>query len=66
MWQPIETAPETLERCLLYCDDPIALRNYGGVVLGRFMFGTPYGNGMNGDWHFSHWMPLPDPPTKDE
>jgi hypothetical protein len=68
-WQPIESAPEELNRCFLWCSDIAMDWTTGkagprGLVLGRTMWGKPYGDGMNGDWTFSHWMPLPPPPAK--
>lgn len=65
-WQPIETAPKDVDRCLLWCSDYASFkRNATGdepVKLGRVVGGRPYGEGMNGEWSFSHWMPLPEPP----
>ena len=66
-WQPIASGPEELPECLLWCADTKAVGRRDkpapiGCVMGRFMFGRPYGSGMNGDWTFSHWMPLPPPP----
>lgn len=69
-WQPIETAPDG--KVLLWCSDttlnPLtrATEPYG-VVFGEVRtwedgFKTVTGKGMTGDWTFSHWMPLPEPP----
>jgi hypothetical protein len=65
-WEPIETAPlET--RIMLWCPDrqrkneePVFV--FGSIV--QFSDGRRkvYGDGMNGDWEFTHWMPLPSPP----
>jgi hypothetical protein len=67
MWQPIETAPlET--RLLLWCPErqrkgepPTFV--FGSIV--QFSDGARkvYGDGMNGDWKFTHWMPTPEPPA---
>jgi hypothetical protein len=65
-WQPIETAPLGV-RIMLWC--PEVQRKgephrftFGYVV--RFSDGERkvYGDGMNGDWLFTHWMPPPEPP----
>jgi hypothetical protein len=65
-WEPIETAPKELKHCLLFCPEKVNPKwDDNGIVMGRFMFGTPYGNGMNGDWKFTHWMPLPEPPEQE-
>lgn len=66
-WQPIETAPNGQTRCLLWCIDVGRNSVTGnveprGTVFGRLVDGQPYGDGMNGDWTFTHWMPLPEPP----
>ena len=62
-WRTIESAQTTMERVLLWC------ANYhpeGRIVLGRIIKdgdGTwVYGDGMNGDWSFTHWQPLPPVP----
>jgi hypothetical protein len=63
-WLPIATCPREAERVLLWCAD---LRKPGvpvGVTMGSIWSGKPYGNGMNGDWTFTHWMPLPAPPSE--
>jgi hypothetical protein len=65
-WEPIETAPFE-ERVLLWCEDNRHGRRANPVVFGRVVdFGEGerkvYGEGMNGDWLFTHWMPLPSPP----
>ena len=65
-WLPIESAPlET--RIMLWCPE-VQRKNEGQ----RFNFGSVvelsggerkvYGDGMNGDWLFTHWRPLPEPP----
>ena len=65
-WQPIETAPKDVPRCLLWCSDYSSFKRSWSadepIKMGRIMEGRPYGDGMNGDWQFSHWMPLPEPP----
>lgn len=65
-WRPIETAPKDVERCLLWCSDLITEwrkdKAAKGAVFGRVCDGYVYADGMNGDWSFSHWMPLPEPP----
>lgn len=60
-WQPIETAPENCSRMLLWCAD-LNLSEPIGCRFGRTVDGDIYGDGMNGDWLFSHWMPIPGPP----
>ena len=64
-WQPIETAPFE-ERVFVWCAD-IRHGKPLGIVFGRVVDFTNgerrvYGDGMNGDWTFTHWMPLPDGP----
>jgi hypothetical protein len=65
-WRPIETAPPET-RIMLWCPErqrkgepPCFV--FGNVV--QFSDGQRrvYGDGMNGDWLFTHWMPLPAPP----
>ena len=68
-WQHIEAAPCGV-RLLLWCSDIgfdfRSQRAPRGVVFGRveqYADGRKaYGEGMNGDWKFTHWMPLPSPP----
>ena len=72
-WKPIETAEaSSTVAVLLWCADVKSnFRTYKrepvGVVMGRVMefAGTKMacGEGMNGDWQFTHWMPLPAPPV---
>jgi hypothetical protein len=68
-WQPIENAPlET--RVLLWCEDNRNQPRANPIVFGRVVdFGggdrKTYGEGMNGDWLFTHWMSLPEPPSPD-
>lgn len=66
-WQPIETAPDEVRRCLLWCSTYSTFKRSSpddeAIKMGRITEGRPYGDGMNGDWTFSHWMPLPDPPS---
>jgi hypothetical protein len=65
-WQPIETAPKELLRCLLFCPEKVSkAKEDNGIVMGRFAYGEPYGDGMNGPWVFTRWMPLPEPPSGD-
>jgi hypothetical protein len=65
-WQPIETAPVE-ERIILWCEDNRGRANASAVVFGRVVDlwdgnRKAYGEGMTGDWLFTHWMPLPEPP----
>ena len=61
-WQPIETAPKD-ERILLWCaDHNMRTKEPIGVCMGRNWGDYPMGEGMSGDWTFTHWMPLPEPP----
>jgi hypothetical protein len=66
-WRPIESAPfET--RILLWCEDNRNRKDATPIVFGRvvdFSGGERkvYGDGMNGNWKFTHWMPLPEPPV---
>lgn len=70
-WQPIETAP-TNERIVLWCSNE--WRNFEttkmepkGPVFGQ-VYGyddghrSARGEGLTGDWDYSHWMPLPEAP----
>ncbi len=76
-WRPIETAPVD-QRIFLWCSDllgepewderaqrkvrqPIGLK-FGMVRRYGDLPPEPKGEGMNGDWTFTHWMPLPVPP----
>lgn len=65
-WQLISTAPLDT-RILLWCPElrrgePVGLV-FGTVA--QFSTGErrAYGAGMNGDWLFTHWMKLPEPPN---
>lgn len=65
-WQPIETAPIN-ERVFLWCPDLFSAGKVVGIVFGALwsyhdLPPNPKGEGMNGDWKFTHWMPLPEPP----
>ncbi len=65
-WQPIESAP-CEERIMLWCEDNRSRPDANPVVFGRvvdFSDGErrAYGDGYNGNWNFTHWMPLPAPP----
>ena len=61
-WRPIETAPHD-ERILLWAVDG-GDDWKGGIVFGRkYASGNVRGEGMNGEWAFSHWMPLPSRPA---
>lgn len=65
-WQPIETAPITEDafapavRCLVFTP------HFGATVgsVRRFSDGQIYSSieGQCGEWHVTHWMPLPEPP----
>lgn len=68
-WQPIETAPKTpsevvigvgeINTTIILC---IAGKDYaeiGGYISSQQRFWTP----DNGFANFTHWMPLPKPPT---
>lgn len=65
-WQTIETAPNDVERCFLWCSDLHEGRDGEqeprGTVFGRIRNGIPRGEGMSGDWKFTHCRPLFDPP----
>ena len=60
-WRPIESAPRDVERCILWCAD-LYRGEPEGPKMGRIKDGTVYGEGMSGDWTFSHWLPLPEAP----
>lgn len=67
-WQSIETAPKD-GHFLLWCSDlraewPDRVKKPVGVVMGHSFDGYLSGAGMNGDWTFTHWMPLPSPPQE--
>jgi len=63
-WQPIESAPKDDEDDVL-----LNWKNGLGVTMARFVTGinawvTSCGDKMPGfDTHFTHWMPLPEPPA---
>lgn len=71
-WQPIETAPkcagfDTGHQALLY--SPSVGIHTGHI--GSHTFGLVGSiSGFHGcairDWGVTHWMPLPDPPAKEE
>lgn len=67
-WQPITTVPPDCERLILWCGEA-GPRGKGVVVFGR-TYGVSggrtevRGEGMLGDWRFTHWMPLPEPPAE--
>ena len=63
-WLPIKTAPAG--RCLMWVADA------GERRAGAVLFGTVYvysdersyrPDGCHGDWHVTHWMPIPHRPT---
>jgi hypothetical protein len=65
-WRDIETAPKDCERLILWCPKA-GIRGKGAVVFGRTYALSNgrvevRGEGMLGDWEFTHWMPLPEPP----
>ena len=68
-WRGIESAPDNVDECALWCTDMCSLGRGKlepkGYTIGRIVDGTPYGNGLNGDWTFTKWMPLPTPPETD-
>lgn len=76
-WRPIDkdTPPDT--RMFLWCadlygeevwDEKVArkVRRPKGTVFGYVYIShggaVAKGDGMNGDWTFTHWMPLPEGP----
>lgn len=65
-WMDIETAPlET--RIMLWCPERQRKCEPPVVVFGTVVqFGDGerkvYGDGMNGDWLFTLWQPMPSPP----
>lgn len=67
-WQPIETAPDGQETVLLLVDQEV----YSGYRMqdGKwaFPFADYHGCGCCSDStdQPTHWMPLPEPPTKGE
>jgi hypothetical protein len=71
MWQPIETAPIDT-RVLLWCadltfDNGVKEKRPVGAVFGVVrpypgLENKAYATGFSGDWEFTHWHPLPDPP----
>jgi hypothetical protein len=73
-WQPIETAP-TEVRLLLWCADELSdpdnrmVKRPKGIVFGIVttypgLPNEPRGEGLSGQWTFTHWMPLPEPPAE--
>ncbi len=70
-WQPIETGPKDGTHILFWC----GLFDPGDVQLGIWFDGIWLGDGYCGRWetldgttlegpyHPTHWMPMPDPPT---
>lgn len=66
-WQPIETAPVDC-RFLIWCKES-AERDGDGTKFGSAWRSTSgelvaRAEGMSGDWTFTHWQPLPAPPSK--
>jgi hypothetical protein len=68
-WQDIADSANAVddEPVLLWCADIRTIYSHPeprpkGVVMGTFFRGKPYGSGMNGDWTFTHWMPIPAAP----
>lgn len=62
-WQPIETAPKDGTRFLV-CREP----GDSDLEIVEWATHRPEGGWYNGDWtyeldSFTHWMPLPDPPS---
>lgn len=66
-WIRIEMAPNSVERCFLWCvdmfyedesEDPAPR----GTVFGRINNGIARGEGMSGNWTFTHYRPLFDAP----
>lgn len=74
-WRGIESVPVD-QRVQLWCSDlSHDLRSHRpaakGLVFGYAYLShegkpVPKGEGMNGDWTFIHWRPLPEPPNPDE
>lgn len=69
-WRPIESLPENCGRLFLWCTDPgwngERHAQERGLCLGRSHEGIPYGDGLNGDWTFTHWAPILSAPTPPE
>lgn len=65
-WQPIETAPKDAQTdCLLWVADAgeggkIAIGYIAPSFFSDSM--TVKAKGYSGDWHITHWHPLPEPP----
>ena len=73
-WQPIETAPKDGTVILLHhsrnalCGYASSVRPLKAIAIGYFrgwwVTGVPGGHSEGGgDNQFTHWMPLPTPPT---
>jgi hypothetical protein len=67
-WQPIETAPRIEEQELLVCSYDEG--SYYCEVVTWFPWPNTDGGWFNGDVsrptdHYTHWMPLPAPPSGD-
>ena len=65
-WKPISEATDPMDECLLWCTDSGAGKPIVGAVFGRiYVYDdavVPRGNGMGGDWTFTHFMPVPEGP----
>lgn len=67
-WEPIETVDRNIHRCLLWCADVDTDGNPVGCVFGRVFFYSdaivPRGDGMHGEWNFTHYQLPPAPPSQ--
>lgn len=66
-WRPIDENTPTNTKIFLWCPERIRGAPvgavFGRVVKHRDLPVQAYGEGMNGDWTFTYWRPLPAPPT---
>lgn len=68
-WQPIETHPLTYNG--EYSEPPTVLlwsKKVGHVTTGVVHVYSDHrraqATGFHGEWEFTHWMPLPEPPRE--
>jgi hypothetical protein len=68
-WQPIETAPKDGRPILAYVSGTLSFGGtYETMTTVKWMgdgwsLCAPGAHAISDEWDFTHWMPLPEPPT---